>query len=97
MRAQVIRRAKEGLLEDEDLQHLVLERLDEDPAFWTGTGKNRLEIAVEVSDGHVVLKGTVRTALDKRRADLLARPLGASTVDNRLVVSDQRPKAKRIA
>jgi osmotically-inducible protein OsmY len=98
MRAQIIRRAKEGLLEDEDLQQLVLERLDEDPAFWTGTGKNRLEITVEVSDGHVVLKGTVRTSLDRRRADLLARALGASTVDNRLLVSDQRSaKAKRIA
>jgi osmotically-inducible protein OsmY len=99
MRVQAIRQAKDGLLEDEDLQHLIAERLDEDPAFWTGTGKNRLEIAVEVSDGHVTLKGIVRSPLDRRRADLLVRTLGASGVDNRLSVSDAaRPaKPRRIA
>src|SRR5262245_61362333 len=99
MRAQAIRRAKAGMLDDEDLQQLVTERLDEDPSFWTGTGKNRTEIAVDVSDGQVTLKGTVRTELDRRRADLLARALGASGVDNRLIVSDEgrTPKPRRIA
>jgi osmotically-inducible protein OsmY len=99
MRVQAIRRAKDGLLEDEDLQQLILERLDEDPAFWTGNGKNRLEIAVEVSDGHVTLKGFVRTLADRRRADLLVRALGAAGVDNKLSLSDTaRPaKPRRIA
>jgi len=99
MRAQAIRRAKDGLLEDEELQQLIVERLDEDPAFWTGSGKNRLEITVEVSDGHVMLKGLVRTAADRRRADLLVRALGAAGVENKLTLSDTvRPaKPRRIA
>jgi osmotically-inducible protein OsmY len=87
------------MLEDEDLQQLIVERLDEDPAFWTGTGKHRLEITVEVSDGHVTLRGGVRTAADRRRADLLVRALGAAGVDNKLSILDTaRPaKPRRIA
>jgi osmotically-inducible protein OsmY len=100
MRAEVIRRAKDGMLDDEDLQQLISERFDEDPSFWTGTGKNRMEITVEVSDGHVTLRGAVRTAQDRRRADLLARSLGATGVDNRLIISDESsrsPKSRRSA
>jgi hypothetical protein len=43
------------MLDDEDLQHLISERLDEDASFWTGTGKNRTAILVEVDDGIVTL------------------------------------------
>jgi osmotically-inducible protein OsmY len=93
MRAQAVRRAKSGMLDDEDLQQLILERFDEDPAFWTGTGKSRVGITVEVDDGHVRLSGVVRSALDRRRADILARALGAAGVDNRLRVSDEVPSA----
>jgi osmotically-inducible protein OsmY len=89
MRAQAIRRAKSGMLEDEELQQLITERLDEDPAFISGTGRNRTVVNVEVSDGHVTLTGLVRSALDRRRADLLVRALGASGVDNKLRVQDQ--------
>jgi osmotically-inducible protein OsmY len=87
------------MLDDEDLQQLVSERLDEDPSFWTGTGRNRTEITVEVSDGHVTLKGVVRSTLDRRKADILARSLGASGVDNRLTVAEdaRSPKPRRIA
>src|SRR5688500_19550635 len=73
MRAQAVRRAKSGMLDDDDLQQLILDRFDEDPAFWTGTGKTRVGITVEVDDGQVRLSGVVRNALDRRRADLLAR------------------------
>ena len=99
MRAQAVRRAKSGMLDDEDLQQLISDRLDEDASFWTGTGKNRTEIIVEVNDGHATLRGVVRTTQDRRRADLLARALGASGVDNRLSVSDENrtPKPRRIA
>ncbi len=98
MRAQAIRQAKDGLLEDDELQHLIAERLDEDPASWRGSGRNRLEITVEVSDGHVTLRGTVRTAQDRRRADLLVRTLGAAGLDNRLSLAEARPaKPRRIA
>jgi osmotically-inducible protein OsmY len=98
MRAEVIRAAKSGMLDDDELQHLIAERLDEDASFWTGTGKNRTTITVEVEDGHVTLTGLVRTPMDRRRADLLARALGASGVDNRLRVSDEAtPRPRRIA
>jgi osmotically-inducible protein OsmY len=87
------------MLEDEELQQLISERIDEDPSFWTGTGKSRTEIGVDVNDGHVTLTGVVRTAVDRRRADLLARSLGATGVDNRLKVGDDlpAPKPRRVA
>jgi osmotically-inducible protein OsmY len=83
------------MLEDDELQQLITERLDEDASFWTGTGRNRTAISVEVSDGHVTLTGVVRNAVDRRRADLLARSLGASGVDNRLEVAGEVPGPKR--
>jgi len=94
MRAQAIRKAKTGLLDDEELQQLISERFDEDSSFWTGTGKHRMEILVEVSDGQVTLRGTVRSAIDRRRADILARSLGAAGVDNRLVISENPAPSK---
>ena len=100
MRTEAIRRAKSGMLDDEDLQHLITERFDEDASFWTGTGRNRTAIIVEVDGGEVTLTGVVRTAADRRRADLLARALGASGVDNRLRVADEPPssnKPRRVA
>ena len=101
MRTEAIRRAKNGLLDDDQLQQLITDRMDEDPSFWTGTGKNRTVINVQVDDGDVTLMGVVRTAMDRRRAELLARALGASTVDNRLRVSDETPstpnKPRRVA
>jgi hypothetical protein len=77
------------LLEDDELQQLIAERIDEDPAFWTGTGRRRTIITVEVDDGHVILSGVVRSALERRRADILARALGAAGVDNRLRILDE--------
>jgi osmotically-inducible protein OsmY len=87
------------MLDDDVLQQLIAERIDEDAAFWTGTGKNRTVINVEVDDGQVTLTGVVRSAADRRRADLLARALGASGVDNRLRIAetDPTPKPKRVA
>ena len=87
------------MLDDDELQILIAERLDEDPSFWGGTGKNRAAITVEVNDGQVTLTGNVRTAADRRRADLLARALGAFGVDNRLRVNDEvpSPKSRRVA
>lgn len=100
MRTEAIRRAKSGMLDDDELQHLIAERFDEDASFWTGTGRNRTSIIVEVDDGEVTLTGVVRTALDRRRADLLARALGAAAVDNRLRVQEESPsstKPRRVA
>lgn len=95
MRAEVIRRAKSGLLEDDELQQVITEQIEEDPSFWTGAGKSRTVITVEVHDGSVTLSGQVRTAQDRRRADILARALGASGVDNRLRVAEETSGDKR--
>jgi osmotically-inducible protein OsmY len=78
------RAAKPDILDDDELQQLIAEKIDEDPAFWSGSGKRRPNIVVEVDDGFVTLSGIVRTPLDSRRADILARALGAHGVDNRL-------------
>ena len=94
MRAEAIRRAKNGMLDDDQLQQLITDRMEEDPSLWTGSGRNRTVINVQVDDGDVTLSGMVRTALDRRRAELLARALGAGTVDNRLRVAEDAP-AKR--
>jgi osmotically-inducible protein OsmY len=89
MRAEIIRRAKQGLLEDDELQLVITEQIEEDPSFWTGSGKNRTVINVEVNDGHVTLKGVVRSAVERRRADIMVRALGASGVDNQLKIADE--------
>jgi osmotically-inducible protein OsmY len=95
MRSQASRAISE-LLEDDDFQQLITDRLEEDPTFWTGSGKRRTVITVEVDDGHVTLNGVVRTRMDRRRADILVRALGALGVDNRLrVLNDDNDYTKR--
>lgn len=91
------RATKPDVLEDEELHQLIAEKIDEDPAFWMGSGKRRPNIVVEVEDGFVTLSGVVRTPLDARRADILARALGAAGVDNRLrsLESGENDQAKR--
>ena len=98
MRARVNARNRPEPMEDEELQQLITERIEEDPVFWTGSGRRRTYVTVEVEDGHVMLSGMVRSQLDRRRADILARALGAASVDNRLGVAEETPgkdKAKR--
>ena len=99
MRAEAIRRAKNGMLDDDQLQQLITDRMEEDPSLWTGSGRNRTVINVQVDDGDVTLSGVVRNAMDRRRAELLARALGAGTVDNRLRIADETPgpKPRKIA
>jgi len=98
MRPRVNARNRPEPLEDEELQQLITERIEEDPVFWTGSGRRRTYVTVEVEDGHVILSGVVRSAMDRRRADILARALGATTVDNRLSIAEDsaaKEKAKR--
>jgi osmotically-inducible protein OsmY len=98
MRPRVTARNRPEPLEDEDLQQLITDRIEEDPVFWTGSGRRRTYVTVEVEDGHVMLSGVVRSALDRRRADILARALGAVSVDNRLGIAEDsasKEKAKR--
>jgi osmotically-inducible protein OsmY len=98
MRARVTARNRPEPLEDEELQQLISDRIEEDPVFWSGSGRRRTYVTVEVEDGHVMLTGQVRSPLDRRRADILARALGAVTVDNRLSIADDaagKEKSKR--
>ena len=89
MRAEAIRRAKTGMLHDDELQHLILERIEEDGSFAVAAGRGRTVINVHVTDGEVTLTGVVRTAADRRRADLLARAMGAASVENQLRVAEE--------
>jgi osmotically-inducible protein OsmY len=98
MRPRVTARNRPEPLEDEELQQLITDRIEEDPVFWTGSGRRRTYVTVEVEDGHVMLTGVVRSALDRRRADILARALGAISVDNRLGIAEDtagKDKSKR--
>ena len=53
-------------------------------------------LQLEVEDGHVTLNGVVRTKMDRRRADILVRALGALGVDNRLrVLTEDKDDTKR--
>ena len=99
MRAEVIRRAKSGLLDDDQMQLVISEQIEEDPSFWTGSSKSRTVINVEVNDGHVTLKGVVRSAVERRRADIIARALGAFGVDNQLRIAGDASgdKPRRVA
>lgn len=77
-------------LDDDDLEELIVQRLAADPVFQAGRD-HRLRVEVEVNDGEVTLRGTVRTALDRRKADIVARALGATTVNNQLRVEPEAP------
>ena len=94
MRARVTTRNRPEPLEDEELQQLITERIEEDPVFWTGSGRRRTYVTVEVEDGHVMLSGVVRSPLDRRRADISCACPGAASVDNRLGVADDAAKEK---
>jgi osmotically-inducible protein OsmY len=95
IRAEAIRRAKTGMLHDDELQHLILDRIEEDGSFAVAAGRGRTVINVQVNDGEVTLTGIVRTATDRRRADLLARAMGASSVDNQLRVAEDGGKSRK--
>ncbi len=84
---------EKDLLDDDELQDLIAERLDADPVFYLSNGR-RARFNVDVDDGAATLRGVVRNASDRRRADILARALGASTVDNQLKIEEARAEAR---
>ncbi len=73
-------------LDDDELQQAIVDKLEDDPAYHNG---RRLRITVEVDDGDVTVRGTVRTPLERRKVDIIARALGASAVNNEIVIEDQ--------
>jgi osmotically-inducible protein OsmY len=87
-------------LDDDELQELIEEQLGDDPVFHVG-GSRRTPLEVDVDDGVATLRGVVRRALDRRKADIVARALGATTVDNRLRIEEEdaqrRPRRRSAA
>jgi len=88
------REREKPVLDDEELEQLISDRIDDDPIFHLSNGR-RARITVEVDDGEATLRGVVRNASDKRRADIMARALGASTVDNQLATEEENEARKR--
>ena len=71
-------------LDDDELETLITDKLDSDPSFWESRKSRRTMIVVEVDGGYVTLNGVVKSQVERRKADILARALGALGVDNRL-------------
>jgi osmotically-inducible protein OsmY len=80
-------------LDDDELQQAIVERLLDDPAYHSG---RRLRVTVDVDDGTATVRGFVRTMLERRKVDIVARALGAMTVNNEIVVED-RPDPPKVS
>jgi osmotically-inducible protein OsmY len=83
-----VRRGKdsdlETLIDDDALETMIIDKLDSDPAFWENRKNRKTMITVEVDGGYAILNGIVKSQVERRKADILARALGALGVDNRL-------------
>ncbi len=90
-RLSVNRERERIQLDDDELQQAIVDRLEDDPAYHNG---RRLRVSVEVDDGEVTVRGTVRTALERRKVDIIARAIGASTVNNEIVIDEQAEARK---
>ena len=90
-----MRRAKysdlETLIDDDALESLITEKIDTDPAFWESRKNRKTMIVVEVDGGYTTLNGVVKSQTERRKADILARALGALGVDNRLRLESDIP------
>jgi len=95
MRAEESKAAKAEALDDDELQQPIADRIDEDPAFWTGGGRRKAVIAVEVDDGHVTLKGPVQTAEEKKTVEAKASEVaGDGHVTNQLSIAPAKGSTK---
>ena len=74
----------ETLIDDDALETMIIDKLDSDPAFWENRKNRKTMITVEVDGGYAILNGIVKSQVERRKADILARVLGALGVDNRL-------------
>jgi osmotically-inducible protein OsmY len=83
-----VRRSKyadyDSAIDDDELETLITDKLDSDPAFWESRKSRKTMIVAVVDGGYVTLNGVVKSQLERRKADILARALGALGVDNRL-------------
>jgi osmotically-inducible protein OsmY len=72
-------------MDDDTLRQVIKEVIYTDTVFSVGRGRKGV-ITIDVHDGLVTLSGVVRSETEKRRADIIARGLGALGVENHLQV-----------
>ena len=70
--------------EDDDLRHRVAKAIYGNPSFWTYAAMARPPIHILVEHGHVTLKGSVGTQVERTMAGSLAVGLGERSLVNEL-------------
>jgi hyperosmotically inducible periplasmic protein len=69
---------------DDDLRHRVAKAIYGNPSFWSYAAMSSPPIHIIVEDGHVTLKGTVGSQVERNMARSLATGLGERSLSNEL-------------
>jgi osmotically-inducible protein OsmY len=72
------------LSSDDDLRHRVARAIYGNPTFWTYAAMSNPPIHIIVERGHVVLRGTVNSNVERTMARTLASGLGERSLINEL-------------
>lgn len=72
------------LSSDEELRHRVARAIYGNPAFWTYAAMANPPIHIIVEHGHVILRGTVSSNVERTMARTLASGLGERSLTNEL-------------
>jgi len=70
--------------EDDDLRHRVAKAIYGNPSFWSYAAMSSPPIHIIVERGHVTLKGTVGTQVERSMARSLATGLGERSLNDEL-------------
>ena len=73
-----------ALSSDDDLRHRVARAIYGNPAFWSYAAMTNPPIHIIVERGHVVLRGTVGSNVERTMARSLATGLGEASLTNEL-------------
>jgi hyperosmotically inducible protein len=72
------------LASDDELRHRVARAIYGNPAFWTYAAMAKPPIHIIVERGHVILRGTVNSNMERTMARTLASGLGERSLTNEL-------------
>ena len=72
------------LPDDDDLRHRVAKAIYGNPSFWSYAAMSSPPIHIIVERGHVTLKGTVGTQVERSMAKSLATGLGERSLNDQL-------------
>jgi osmotically-inducible protein OsmY len=75
--------------EDDDLRRRVAKAIYGNPSFWTYAAMASPPIHIIVERGHVTLKGTVGTQVERSMARSLATGLGERSISNELTTEER--------